>query len=124
MAPKVGARGTARIVTDEREVEILFTNRALAEAEAAVGFSIVRILEGFRDGGCGLTEAAKILRVGMEAARRDSRAGGRVVGEEDAFAVLDAVGYTRTLATLMEAIGYVLGYDAEAEAAEGADPNA
>lgn len=121
MGPKLGARGTARIVAGEREVEVLFTNRAVAEAEAAVGRSIVAILEGYQTGACGMTETVKLLRVGMEAARRDSRAGGRVVTEGDAFEVLDAAGYTRTLATLMEAIAFVLGYDADAE--EGADPN-
>lgn len=121
MAHSVGARGTAQIVAGEQEVELLYTNRALADAEAAVGRGIVTILEGFQDGTCGVTEAAKILRVGMEAARRDSRAGGRVVTENDAFTVLDAVGYSRTLVIIMEAIAYVLGYDAEAE--EGDGPN-
>jgi phage terminase large subunit-like protein len=123
VAPSLGARGTARIVAGEREVEILFTNRALAEAEAAVGRSIVAILEGFQDGTCGITEAAKLLRVGMEAARRDSRAGGRVMTENDAYEVLDALGYARTLATVMEAVAYVLGYDAEGQGEES-DPNA
>ena len=83
MAPKLGARGTARIVAGERESEVLFTNRAVAEAEAAVGRSIVAILEGYQTGACGMTETVKLLRVGMEAARRDSRAGGRVVTEGD-----------------------------------------
>lgn len=120
-----GARGTARIAAGEREVEILFTNRALAEAEAAIGRSITQILEGFMpdDGSCGITEAAKLLRVGMEAARRDSRAGGRVFTENDAFEVLDAVGYPPMLTILMEAVSNVLGYDGQSAPEEDAsDP--
>ena len=121
----LGARGTARIVAGEREVEILFTNRALAEAEAAVGRSIVGILEGFQQNTCGVTETVKLLRVGMEAARRDSRTGGHVVTDNDAFEVLDRVGYTRVLTIIMEAIAVVLGYDAEGEATtEAESPNA
>jgi len=115
-----GARGEAILsLPDGTEARILFTNRAVAEAEAALGRSVIVLLEDFQEGRAGIIETATLLRVGMEAERRDSRSGGRVVSDNDAYNVLDQVGFGRALAAVMEAVSAVLTFDAE----EDADPN-
>jgi len=114
-----GARGEATIQTDDGEVEVLFTNRALATAEKFLGRSIIGIAQGFVDGGSGITEVVRLLQVGMEAARRDARSGSRAVTLNDAFAVLKQAGFAAVAAAMMEAVAAVLSYGQEE-----ADPNA
>lgn len=108
-----GARGEATILAGEREVRLLFTNRALAEVEGALGRSIIAVAQGLADGSCGITEAAHLLRAGMEAARRDAGEGGRV-GIGDAFGVLDEAGYGPVVLAVSEALTAVLAYGSEA----------
>jgi len=105
-----GARGEATIQAGEREVHILFTNRALADAEAQIGKSIIGIAQGFAEGTTGVGDIAHLLRAGMEAARRDARAGGKVVTLNDAFQVLDEAGFTAVSVAVMEAVSAVLSF--------------
>jgi len=114
-----GARGEATIQAGEREVHILFTNRALAETEGAIGKSIIGVAQGFTEGTTGVGDIAHLLRAGMEAARRDARAGGKVVTLKDAFQVLDEVGFTAVSVAVMEAVSAVLSFSGEQEQ----DPN-
>lgn len=107
-----GARGEAIISAAEREVRILFTNRALAEAEAQIGRSIIAVAQGFADGSSGITETAHLLRTGMEAARRDAGEGGRAISLVDAYAVLDEVGFAPVVTAVCEAVAAVLSYGA------------
>jgi len=117
-----GARGEAIIRSDDGgEVEVLFTNRALATAEKFLGRSIIGIAQGFSDGESGITEVVKLLQVGMEAARRDARIGSRAVTLNDAFAVLDEAGFATVAAAVMEAVAAVLSYG---PGEETDDPNA
>lgn len=117
-----GARGETTIyLPDGSEVTVLYTNRALAEAEQHLGRSIIGVAEGFANGTSGITEIAQTLRVGMEAARRDARSGGRTVTLQDAFDVLDQVGFPQVAAAVMTAVAEVLGYDGETEPEP--DPN-
>lgn len=69
-----GARGERVIQAGEREITVLFTNRAILSAEQQLGKGIIQILNDFQSGG-GYTELVALLRVGMEAARQDARAG-------------------------------------------------
>jgi hypothetical protein len=105
-----GARGEATIQAGEREVTILFTNRALAEAEGQIGKSIIGVAQGFAEGTTGIRDIAYLLQAGMEAARRDARAGGKVVTLNDAYQVLDAVGFTAVSVAVMEAVSAVLSF--------------
>lgn len=116
-----GARGEVTIETDTRTLSILFTNRALAEAENTMGRSIIAVAQGFASGDSALSisELAQMLRSGMEAARRDAKISGRVVSMNDAFDVLDEVGFTRVAQAVFGAISVVLSYDSEAEESEG-----
>lgn len=115
-----GARGEAILQAGDREVRALYTNRALADAEQVLGRSAVAVAQGFSDGSSGMRELSVLLRVGMEAARRDAHEGGRAITPGDTFEVLDQVGYTRALAAVLEGVAAVLGYSGD-EASE--DPN-
>ena len=108
----MSARGEAVIQAGEREVAILFTNRALAEVEGTLKRSIIAVAQGIADGTSGITEAVHLLRTGMEAARRDAKEGGRV-SLPDAFSVLDEAGYSKVVLAVSEAIAEVLSYGAE-----------
>lgn len=124
----MGARGEAIIVTEDRDVPILYTNRAIAEAEESTGKAIIGMLDGFQTGSSGITELAHLLRAGMEAARREARLGGRRVSLPQAFDVLDEVGFAAAAEAVMTAVAAVLAYGTDAEdeldGLEGADPNA
>ena len=127
-----GARGEGTLTTaDGDEVRVLYTNRALAEAEQAMGKSVLAVAQGFADGDSGIGDMAALLQAGMEAARHDGREGGRRVAVNDAFEVMDAVGFAGVATVVMEAVSDVLSYDpasSESELGssnnEDADPNA
>ncbi len=110
-----GARGEATIVLEDREVQILFTNRALANAERALDRSILGVLQGVRDGTTRISEVALIMRSGMEAARRDSKSGGRPFTINDAWDIMDAVGFQEAIGKVMAAVAAVIAYEPGAE---------
>ena len=115
-----GARGEATIQAGEREVQILLTNRALAEVEGTLKQSIIAVAQGFADGTAGVTECVHLLRAGMQAARRDAREGNGRVTLSDAFEVLDEAGFSAVITAVMEAVSAVLSFGTEA----ASDPNA
>lgn len=119
-----GARGERVIETEAGEVRVLFTNRALAGAEAELGRGVIGVLQEFATEGR-LGDVAVLLKHGMEAARRDAREGGRPVTLAAAYDVLDEVGFAEATAAVMEAAAAVLGHsrDGDAPAEEDADPN-
>lgn len=106
----MSARSEQIIATDDREVKILFTNRALATAEKSLGKSVIGVAQGFANGGSGITEIAILLQVGMDEYRRDARLGGSAVTINDAYAVMDEVGFSETANVVMNAIAQVIGY--------------
>lgn len=108
----MGARGEQIIQADGREVRVLFTNRAIADAEARIGKSIIGILEGYDVGTTGIRETASLLRSGMEAARREDGQRGRVSIDE-AYDLLDAAGFAAVVEAVVLAIGDVLSYGPE-----------
>lgn len=121
MAPSAqGARGESVIQHGDTEYRLLFTNRALAEAESATGKSIIMIAQGFSVGTTGIGDVAHLLAVGMEAARRDAKSGGRTVTLVDAYRVMDEVGFTAAARVVMEAVAEVMQFSDEAE---GESPN-
>lgn len=124
---RTGARGEETILVNDDEVRVLFTNRALAEAEGKLGKSIIRVMKDFVSGDSGITELAHLLQVGMEAHRKDAQLGGRMVKITDAFAILEQVGFARVAEPVMLAVSAVLDYgtsEDEADSEEGDDPNA
>lgn len=121
----IGARNEAIIRAGGQEYRLLFTNRALGEAERTAGVSILALISGFTDADntSGINELAHLMRAGLEAARRDAREGGRPFTLNQAFDILDKAGFTPVLMVVLEAVSNVLGYDG-AEDSEDDDPNA
>lgn len=109
----MGARSEKILKAGDREVRILFTNRALAEAEAQLGKSVIALAQGFAEGGSGVTDIATLLRSGMEASRRDTKSGGNPVTLNDAYDVMDEVGFSEVSVAVMTALAEVLSYGAE-----------
>lgn len=106
----MSARGEGTINADGREVLVLFTNRALAEAEHHMGKSAMGVANSFSSGDASLTDLAYLLRAGMEAARRDARLGGKPVSMEMAYKVLDEAGFVAVATVVMTAVADVLSY--------------
>lgn len=109
----VGARGEGIIRTEEAEYRILFTNRAIAEAESATGKGIIGLLQGFQIGTTGLGDVARLLAAGLEAARRDAHAGGRPLTIDDAYRIMDEVGFAECTRVTVEAVSAVMAYKGE-----------
>lgn len=119
-----GARGEEIIrLPDGKEVAVLFTNRALADAEGHMGKGVIGVAQGFAAGETSLTDLAHLLRAGMQAARRDRGELRRPVTLLDAYALMDAVGFTMCATAVMTAVAAVLGYTANDEADDDATPN-
>jgi hypothetical protein len=120
----MGARGEAVIQAGERgEITVLFTNRALSDAESFTGRSIFSLARGLVDGQSGVTEVAQLLRAGMQSARRDARERPFAVSVDTAFAILDAAGVKNVMVALAEAVTTVIAYDGERAAGEPSGPD-
>jgi len=123
----VGARGERVIETEDGEVRVLFTNRALANAETQLNRGVFEVLADLQSGGR-IGDVAVLLQAGMEAARRDAREGGKPVTTAQAYAVLDEVGYAAAVIAVVEAVAEVVSYTRERDASiqdagDDADPN-
>lgn len=112
-----GARGGATLEVEGKSYALLYTNRALADAERMTGKAITALLQDAIGGALAIGDLASLLQVGMEASRRDERRGGRSYTASDAWAVLDALGMTKVAAAVYEAVAAVISYDGD----EGAD---
>lgn len=124
----MSARGEQFIQAGDREIKILFTNRALAEAEQAMGKSIIGVAQGLVNGQAGIIEVAHLLRTGMQAARREDGERPFAVQMDKAYRLLDEVGFATVTTAVMEAVTAVLGYNPEEEEDDGfqdddPDPN-
>jgi hypothetical protein len=120
----MSARGEGVINVGDNEVQVLFTNKALAAAERQMGKSVLGVVNGFMDGVSGIGDLANLLQAGMEAARRDGRQMGKTVTLNDAYDVLDEVGFSGVATVVMEAVAVVLSYSngASAGSANGDEP--
>lgn len=115
----MGARGEGKITLDNREVGILFTNRALAQAEKQMGKSVLAVVNGLGNGEAGIGDLANLLQAGMEAARREARLGGRTVTLNEAFDVLDEAGFADAMTAVVGAVAAVISYSRNGD--DGAD---
>lgn len=119
-----GARGGATLEVEGKSYTLLFTNRALADAERATGKAITALLQEAMQGALGIGDLASLLHVGMEASRRDERRGGRSHTMSDAWEIMDALGMTKVAAAVYEAVAEVIGYDADEGAVDDDGPPA
>lgn len=111
--PKKGARGEGYLTVDGEGVAVLYTNRALANLEVQLGRSIVRILTGLQGTDVSIADLAVMLRIGLEAARHDAGAAGKPLTEQQAWDILDAVGFLAALTAVSGAISDVMTYKPE-----------
>ena len=121
----MSARGERTFSADGRDINILFTNRALATAERRIGKSIVSIAQGMTSGELGIGDLATLLHVGMEAARVDQRSRSRSYSMDDAYQVLDDAGFAEVAGPVVEAIAAVISYAPESsdQTEDDLDPN-
>ncbi len=105
-----GARGEGILELDGESYPVLFTNRALAEAERALDTTVLRLAKATRDGDLGMNSLAALLRIGLEYARRERRENRAPYKVEDAYRLLDTLGYPGVTAVVMEAFMAVLSY--------------
>ena len=121
----MAARGERIIRAGDKEITVLFTNRALADAEERMGRSIFGLVQGLMGGQTGMADIAELLRTGMQAARRDAGERPSTVSLDSAYAVLDTAGVTPVATILMSAIAAVLSYDPakNGNRPEESDPN-
>jgi hypothetical protein len=117
----VGARGERTIHLVDGDVTILYTNRALMDAERILDCGIIEVLNSFSQERISITQTAQLLLAGMRAARIDARAGGSPPQMADATAVMDEIGFTATIEAVMGAIADVIGYDRDE--GDDFDPN-
>jgi hypothetical protein len=113
----MGARGETTLRVGETEYRLLYTNRAIAEAEAALGKSIIAVARE-----PGIADVGQLLAAGMEAARREAKTGGRAYTVNDAYHVMDEVGFATAAKAVLEAVAAVLSYSS-AEESEPESPN-
>ncbi len=107
-----GARGEATIVlSDTEQRAVLFTNRALADAERMTGKTVLQLVTAAGRGELGMADTAALLLVGMENARRDAKVGGRSFIIGDAYDVMDQVGFAECARAVMEALAAVVAYE-------------
>lgn len=118
-----GARGEGVIILpDGSEVAVLFTNRALVEAEQAIQKSILALSREFERGTFSIGDVAQLTLVGMRAARRDSRGGGPAPTLNDIYEILDQVGFSEVAKVVVGAVAEVLSFSPDN--GEESDPNA
>lgn len=115
--PKTGPRGEVVFETSEGTVGLLYTNRALAEAEAQLGKSAFMLVDMFGRGFYpAINDLAGLLRAGMEAYRLEHAPSDKAVTIDDAYGVLDQVGYSFTTTQVMPAVSEVLFFTREKKA--------
>ena len=109
----IGARGEGIVEAEGQTYPVLFTNRALAQAEKALGKPLTGFLAVIMRNELGVGDTAQLLAIGIEFGRRDAKTGGKAYTLDDAYRIMDAVGFTAVAAVIMEAIAAVLVYSQE-----------
>jgi hypothetical protein len=120
MATK-GARGEAVLEMDGQSYSILFTNRAIAEAEQRTGKAFLHMLRCATTGDLGVNDVANLLVTGLEAARRET-GGGKPYQITKAFELMDAVGFTQAAAAVVSALSDVLTFSSQKDEGEESSP--
>jgi len=119
MATK-GARGEAFLEANGESYRILFTNRAIAEAEQRTGKAFLHLLRLASIEDLGVNDVANLLVTGLEAARRET-GGGRPYQITQAFDLMDAVGFVQAAQAVVLALTAVLAFGSKAEEGEESD---
>lgn len=114
-----GARGEGYIQREDGDrLPVLFTNRALAEAEKALGKTIMQLVAAMGVNALGIADTAQLLAIGLEHARRETRSRPQSYTINDAFAILDELGFGTVAAEVFSAVAAVLAYSGSKEKAD------
>jgi len=105
--------GTGVINHNGGEILVLYSNRAIAEAESMMGKGIIGVLNGFENGQSGVKEVAVLFSAGMDAARRYYRLGGKRASLQDAYDLMDQIGFTVVAAEVFQAVSEVIAHSGD-----------
>jgi hypothetical protein len=117
-----GARGEGYIKVEGEEKPVLFTNRALAEAEKVLGKSMLVLLSAMQSNALGVNDVVVLLAIGLEHGRREAREARRSYTVVDAFDIMDQIGFTAVTSIVVPAVGAVLAYSETEETDEDNPP--
>ncbi len=120
--PQTGARGERILEAGGQHYTVLFTNRALAEVERALDQPIIGVLASASDQKLSIGELAKMLQIGIEHGRRDAQATGPQLTINDAWAIMDELGFAQVTPVVFGAIADVLSYGAPKSEGERPSP--
>lgn len=116
-----GARGERILEAGGRRYTVLFTNRALAEAERVCDRPIIGILTSAQGGELSISTVARVLQIGIEYGRRDAHEAGPQLTMDDAWRIMDELGFPAVTQAVFMAIADVLGYKQAEEGENSAD---
>ena len=105
------ARTTHTIKLENEEIGVLYTNRALADAETETGKNLLALLNEISAGNLSIADVSVLLKVGMEAYRRDAKTGGNPITLDDSYRVMDEVGFSKVSEIVLTSIADVLNYN-------------
>lgn len=112
---KGGARGEETItLPDGREFPVLFTNRAIAEAEQRLGRGVISIMQEFQLGGAGgvsVKDVGILLHAGLVQGRRDAGGSRKQITADQLWDIIDLIGFAEAARIVFEAVANVLAYD-------------
>lgn len=117
-----GARGEAFLQAGDETYPILFTNRGIFKAERILGKPVLQITSALSDQTLSMGDLVRLLFIGLEAGRRDAREGTGPYVLNDAWDVLDTVGFGSALVAVFDALAEVLSYSQETEEADDLPP--
>ena len=107
-----GARGERFLEANGQRYTVLFTNRALAEAERALARPIIGLLTSAQGGDLSIGDVARLLQIGLECGRRDAQAPGPQLTTNDAWMIMDELGFSAVTQAVFGAVADVLSYRA------------
>lgn len=93
------------------EIGILYTNRALANAEAETSKNLLALLNSIASGNLSINDISILLKVGMEAYRRDVNISGKPVTIDDSYRVMDEIGFSKVSEAVLTSVADVLNYN-------------
>ena len=108
-----GARGEGYLELDGEQYPVLFTLRALADAERLTGKTVLQLMAAAQSNSMGVGDLAQLLAVGMEYARRENSGRGKAYNANDAWRLLDELGFGPVAVVVFEALAAVMSYRRE-----------
>lgn len=110
MAEGKGARGEGYLEVDGERLAVLFTNRALAEAEQSTGKPVLQFVSPTT---CGMADLVQLLAIGLEHARRETKSRKAPYTVREAYEIMDQLGFTDVATAIIGSVGAVLNYSSK-----------